>query len=203
MIFNNPKVISGLKKLSSDAYRFAAELIYTHKSKLNQCEFFIATDNDRVKHRVRKLLSSSYGVALPTAYISEDVNPISKEFNFAPIERVESKIYVSENTMLGLVLDYELDFDRVKRLLHFIIKHEVGHCIDHAKFIGKPLHEFKSYYDHSFQESIPLGFSLNESLSNFIAYNTRPEEKAANDAVGITKEDLEDFIITLISPFYE
>ena len=202
MYYHNPKVISGLKGLSGDIYRYAVDTIYAHKSVLNQCEFFITTDDDRVSHHIRKLLFSSYGVTSSTAYVSKDINPVSKEFNLAPIESVKSKIYVSENTILGLVLDYELDFDRVKKLMHFIIKHEIGHCIDHAKFVGKPLHEFKSYYDHPFQEFIPSYFSLKDALTNFIALNNRPEEKAANDAVGITREEIEDFITTLVGPFY-
>lgn len=48
MYYHNPKVISGLKGLSRDIYRYAVDTIYAHKSALNQCEFFIATDDDRV-----------------------------------------------------------------------------------------------------------------------------------------------------------
>ena len=202
MFYHNPKIITNLKDLTLDLHAYAQSLLDENKDKLDYCEFSIATDEDNIPAKIRKLLYFSYGVTNTTACIQKDIDPKSAKYNESPIIQIQSKVYISENTILGFVVDYEFDFDRIKSLFHFVIRHEIGHCIDHARFVGKPLGKFKNYNQKTAPDRVPSEYSLQAALSNYLAYHSQPYEKAANDAIGITDKDIENFVRALVGDFY-
>lgn len=203
MLYHNPKTIKTIKELIYDMTAYAQSLFDEYKSKLDCCTFMIVTDADSVSNRLRKLLFYSYAVTDSTAYVSQDADPKSAEYNKLPIIQVRSNVYISENTVLGFLCDYDFDFKRIQTLFQFVIRHEIGHCIDHARFVGKPLSEFKLYNQKIKPEITPSEYSLAAALSNYLAYHSRPQEKAANDAIGITESDIEKFVRALVGSFYD
>lgn len=210
MFYRNPKTIANLKDLTLDLHAYAQSLLDENKDKLDYCEFSIVTDEDGTPDKIRKLLYFSYGVTDTRARIQKDVDPKaatcrdrSATYNESPIIQIQSKVYISENTILGFVVDYEFDFDRIKSLFHFVIRHEIGHCIDHARFVGKPFGDFKDYRQKISLNCVPSGYSMESELSSYLSYHNQPIEKTANDAVGITTKDIENFVRILAGDFYE
>lgn len=94
------------------------------------------------------------------------------------------------------IIQCNLDFDKVIESLKFSIRHEVGHIIHLRKtYIGTKYAILKKDQDEYLKQKISLPkLRKNASNKSLIEWTFKffeiPMEKAANEAVGITKDDI-------------
>ena len=131
---------------------------------------------------------------LPNGKIGYKSIPTSKE--------AEKKFPLSIQSNVTIIDDkYKkyTDFNKALKTMEFTLRHEIGHIIVKNKFVGKPMKEWdKVDYEESIgyngMPTLRKNASKQARLEWLLQYNSLPSEKAANDAVGITEEDIiEDF----------
>lgn len=112
------------------------------------------------------------------------------------IEDVIVDIYISNEQLYFLLIECNLDFDKAFECMKFGIRHEVGHIINIRKsYIGAPIRIWKKSFDEYSNHNLSLP-KLRKNASNksviqwTLKYLEIPMEKAANEAVGITKDDI-------------
>lgn len=107
--------------------------------------------------------------------------------------------YMSYENLYGLILECEMDFDRVDRCLEFMMRHEMGHVIDkQLNFVGKTIGEWNLGYEKVKQEEASMpklrkNASYASRLKWLRQYFQLPAEKLANELVGITDEDIVEY----------
>lgn len=107
--------------------------------------------------------------------------------------------YMSYENLYGLILECEMDFDRVNRCLKFIMRHEMGHIIDkHLNFVGKTAGEWNlGYAKVSEEEASMPKLRKNASYASRLKWLRRyfqlPAEKLANELAGITDDDIVEY----------
>lgn len=115
------------------------------------------------------------------------------------IESIHSEVFMSYERLFELIIECELDFTDVTECLKFMMRHEMGHIIDmNKRFIGKTVNDWNEYSAQSIAEMAKVPkMRKNASPRNreqwFLMYNRLPGEKAANDAIGITEEDIRNY----------
>lgn len=114
---------------------------------------------------------------------------------------IESNIYMSYESLYELIITCRMNIDDILKSLEFMIRHEIGHVIaDHNKFYGKSVEEWneQNMNFYSSVKKIRKNASFKNRLEWYINYQMNiPEERAANDAVGITEQDvIDDFLRT-------
>lgn len=118
------------------------------------------------------------------------------------IDRVYHSIYLSYEDLLLILLGCRCNKTDIFKYLEYDLKHEIGHSLCFRKeFIGQ-------YYDEEFRANIDARYANNvefvkryqkldentsyeERLKFVIDYhNELPDERAANEAVGLTEADI-------------
>lgn len=193
---NNSKMLKMTNKLIHDSLDYW----YSSCSKYNITEVSLniyenACVDDKVQY-VRNYTSDTRAVTLSTAYSDYDpkINP-----NDRIIKSVTSEVYISLQEIYAILIDTELDFDKALKTMEFTLRHEIGHIIVKNKFVGKAMKEWDDVDDeesigYNGMPTLRKNASKQSRLKWLLQYNSLPSEKAANDAVGITEEDIiEDF----------
>lgn len=111
------------------------------------------------------------------------------------IEDIDSRVFMSWTQLYQLIIECRLDFKDVYESMKFTLRHELGHILDHRRFIGKTTKEWNEMCDEykHLQNMIPRlrrNASYQKRLEWYLMYNQQPVEKVANDLVGITEEDI-------------
>lgn len=113
------------------------------------------------------------------------------------IQQVRNRIFMSFEKLYSLVLDCEMDFNRVTECLTFVLRHEFGHVLDMQRFIGQNIDIVD---DLEKENTMDLGIrgrknmSLKNRLNAQIRYHEeKPAEKRANEIAGITRENIIKF----------
>lgn len=104
-------------------------------------------------------------------------------------------VYTSYESLYGVIIDHNMDYDESLKDLMFVTRHEVGHMLLNRKYIGKSLGEWNEHrkvtsdeYNSRMKVRLRKNASYKTRLDWFIDYMDSPVEKAANEAVGITTE---------------
>lgn len=115
------------------------------------------------------------------------------------VEDTLTEAYVSYESLYRLIIDCGLDFDKVEILLRFIMRHEMGYAITkHTRLVGKTIADWNSENDRHRLELVTLpklrkNASYNSRLNWLRQYFELPDEKVANDIVGITDDDIVEY----------
>lgn len=160
-----------------------------------------------------KELSDSAGIDAPGVYIHDeseilgskiDPNHTMTTFSQAfykdndestgTIGQINSVITMKKLSLYEIILSTEMDVDKTKEILHLLIRHEIGHVIDHLRFIGKSDKEWNEYFRYmenelSLLKPMRKNASLESRLRRFIEYNHTGSEETANNIAGITDDD--------------
>lgn len=118
------------------------------------------------------------------------------------IKSLDAHIYLSKEDLLDIVISCEMNFCNALKCLKLIMLHEIGHVIDNRKYIGLTVDEFKKSAKRSKEDGKVSKLRVNASLDNLIKWslernNLVESERLANEAVGITDDDIINFIKTL------
>lgn len=193
----NPKMIDGCVKLVTDSMEYWDNLCNEYN--ISNVPFLIygndytgeyLDDVNSIRNVTGKMITSSsiYGINNP------DINPDDRI-----IEYVRSIVMMSYEELYGTIIDCELDFDEAFESMKLWLRHELGHVIEKQKFIGKTMSEWNQHLaenpsSDTLMPRLDRDASLEDTLKWFLEYHRIPVEKAADDAVGITEEDIiEDF----------
>lgn len=121
------------------------------------------------------------------------------DYNDAVIEDINAHIYMSYEQLYQLMIECRMNLDDLMKSMKFTIRHELGHILYYRnRFIGKTIREWNEHaveQDNGYKHAKKLrkNASFESRLNWYIYYNTElPYEKAANDAVGITVQDIID-----------
>lgn len=141
---------------------------------------------------VRKLTDTRM-VALFTPLGTHDKDKSDEE---QIVSGLRCGIFMSYEMLYSLLIDCELDFNNALESMKFSLRHELGHVIDHYQSdIGITVSEWNRGYEQGEKESLCIpklrqNASYKNRLRWYRMYNELPSEKRANDAVGITNEDI-------------
>lgn len=112
------------------------------------------------------------------------------------VEYITALICISNSEMLEIMVDCNLDMQKIKWQLEFYIRHEFGHILNaRNRYIGMTATELCcewERYDAELSQHKPLrkNASYKAVIEHTLQYHSIPDEKAADDYVGITKEDI-------------
>jgi len=193
---NNSKMLKMTNKLIHDSLDYW----YSTCSKYNITEVSLniygnACVDDKVQY-VRNHISDTRAVTVSIAHTDDNLNI---DPNDRIIKSVTSEVYISLQELYAILIDTELDFNKALKTMEFTLRHEIGHIIVKNKFVDKPIKEWdKVDYEESIgyngMPTLRKNASKQARLEWLLQYNSLPSEKAANDAVDITEEDIiEDF----------
>lgn len=106
------------------------------------------------------------------------------------------RAYVGYEALYRLIIECELDFDRVKACLRFVMRHEMGYAIGkHMRLVGKTIKDWdlendRHRLDRTTLPKLRKNASHNSRLNWLRCYFELPDEKTANDIIGITDDDV-------------
>lgn len=112
------------------------------------------------------------------------------------IKKMVGHIYMPYEQLYQLLIECDLDYDKTFECMKFTIRHEVGHIIAaNNKYVGKHPDEWNKHCNDGFDYSNFPKVRKNATFENrckwFVKYNFEiPAEKEANEAVGITPEEI-------------
>lgn len=107
-----------------------------------------------------------------------------------------NKVYMSFQELFELVIDCHMDYDKALESMKYLIRHEIGHILSYREmFVGKRYGESQKYNDEleAEYENVPKlrkNASLKSRKTYSLAYMHVTHERLANEAVGITDEDI-------------
>lgn len=114
------------------------------------------------------------------------------------IESLSYHVYWSYEDLYRLLIECDLDYDKTFESIKFTLRHEMGHIIDYnSRFIGKNINDWNKYVSdcEEIEQVIPKlrkNASYEKRMQWYLIYNSLPCEKQANEAVGITQQDIID-----------
>lgn len=114
------------------------------------------------------------------------------------VKALHAKIYLSKEDLLDVLVACNMNFNNTLSYLKFVLLHEIGHVIDNRKYIGLTIDEFRRRAENSKVGKVSK-LRINASLDNVINYtleynNLIESERLANQAVGITDNDIVKFV---------
>lgn len=189
---NNSKMIKQLNKLVRDSFDYWKDI--TEEYNIHEVSFtlydecyrsedvdYIASDCD--SNRMVTLLTPKTGDESGI----ESIDRI--------IEYIEGSVYMSYQRLFEILIDCELDFSKVLETMKFTLKHELGHIIAKQRFVGESIKYWNDQCDAENEDyknfpKLRKNASVKNRLKWLLSYNELPEERAANNAVGITKDDI-------------
>lgn len=114
------------------------------------------------------------------------------------VQSLHAKIYLSKEDLLDVLVACNMNFNNTLSCLKLVLLHEIGHVIDNRKYIGLTIDEFRRRGENSKVGKVSK-LRINASLDNVINYtleynNLIESERLANEAVGITDDDIVKFV---------
>ena len=119
------------------------------------------------------------------------------------VTEIAGGVFMSNESLYQMIISCKLDFDKVFECMKFSLLHELGHFIDHFdNCMNKTVEEWNSFVntnkeDYKQMPKLRRNASYEKRLEWYLLYNNIPVERRANEAVGITEEDIiKDFKCT-------
>lgn len=112
------------------------------------------------------------------------------------VEEVSGGVFMSREKLYSLIIECELDFEKALECMKFTLRHELGHVIDVLRScIGITVREWneRASSEKGEEKLIPemrKNASKENRLKWYLQYSDLPREKKANEAIGITKDDI-------------
>lgn len=124
---------------------------------------------------------------------SEAVTLIEYHYNTDGIViGISSKTYVAFTNILRVSVDFNMDIDKIVEYYKMILTHELGHIVFSTNNeIGKTINDVRLANNIVRNPTgIRRNASMKERLNWYIQHMNLPEEKEANDSVGLSMDEI-------------
>lgn len=153
---------------------------------------FVNPYPDHIVSAVRRAIDGRMVTFLTACGRIDEMTPVLEQI----VEQVGGGVYMSYEKLYSLVIDCQLNFDNVLKCMEFTLRHEMGHVIDkNVMCLGKTVGEWNRIHDIEVTElrkfpNLRKNASYENRLKWYKEYLQIPQEKRANEYVGITDEDI-------------
>lgn len=197
---NNKKMVYNIEKVIDSSLEFWYELNcqYCDSNGYNKIPLtfyttrFINPYPDNIVSSIRNAVDARMITLLTACGTIDEVTPADDQI----VEFVGGGVYMSYENFYALIIDCQLNFDNVLECMRFTLRHEMGHIIDkNIQCLGKTVREWNRINDIEVANlkkfpKMRKNASYENRLKWYREYLQIPQEKRANDYVGITDEDI-------------
>lgn len=197
---NNKKMMHAIDKLINDSHKFWKKLcdIYGPKYGFDRYPFTLYTTNFDKPYTDDMIRDIRYSTdyRMITVLVACGTNNIDIPLADRIVTEIGGGVFMSYEELYSLIIECELDFEKALESMKFALKHEMGHIIDaHVIRIGNNIEEWNKNIEINNEESkkvskLRKNASYENRLKWYKEYFQIPQEKRANDYVGITEDDI-------------
>lgn len=172
------------KYCDSNGYNKIPLTIYTTR--------FVNPYPDNIVSSIRNAVDARMITLLTACGKIDETTPVDDQI----VKSVGGGVYMSYENFYALVIDCQLNFNNVFECMKFTLRHEMGHIIDkNIQCLGKTVREWNKINDIEVAnlKKIPKmrkNASYENRLKWYKEYLQIPQEKRANEHVGITEDDI-------------
>lgn len=183
------------------AYKVLANAIWKNLADYWRTTSKELINSDKVEH-CKLILYPSWIEGIPeqvVRFIGPAENAITEtKYHYGDdgiITRISSDTYIRFEDLMSVAVDFNLNVDKIIEYYRVMLRHEFGHIIvSMNNDIGKSIDEIRAEYQRLRQQGnlpkLKIDASMESRLNWLICDMSQPSEKSANDAVGLSMDEI-------------